>query len=239
MAIPIIPAMTDSEMAICENLTSKIAWLGCQFASEDTGLSHLPQWLPNKTMLILTDEQPFADHKAEHIIQQLSSLRPAEVLLDFQRPPTPETIDLARSLVQALPCPVGVPPAYATDLDCPVFLPPVPLHVPPTEYLQPWLQRQIWLEVALDATEITITPEGSTVKMLPFASPAPEAHRDDTLCCHYSISCEEAALRFYLYRTQEDLFELLDTVNHSSVKYAIALFQELPTTFEYKQSLPE
>jgi hypothetical protein len=32
---------------------------------------------------------------------------------------------------------------------------------------------------------------------------------------------------------------LLDTVSHSSIKYAIALFQELPTTFEYKQSLPE
>lgn len=227
MAIHTILAMTGPEIKNCAVLPSKIAWMACHFSPNDAGISNLPQGLPESSMVILSDEHPFKDHDPERIIHQLSALKPKEVLLDFQRPPTSQTAALARALVQALPCPVGVPPPYAEGLDCPVFLPPVPPHIPLGDHLLPWQNREIWLETALDASEITVTAQGSSTRNSPFAAPVENPHRDTSLHCHYSIREEPNTLRFYLYRTREDVSDLLNFSNFPNIKYALALFQEL------------
>ena len=147
-------------------------------------------------------------------------------MLDFQREHSPAAAVIVHSLVQELPCPVGVPPCYAKELDCPVFLPPVPPHIPADEYLQPWSNREIWLELALDAAEITITPQGSNVQPLLFSAPNGQNHHNNELHCHYCIRANSYEIRFHLYRTQDDLQALVNSITLPNVTRAIGLYSE-------------
>lgn len=231
MAIQTFLAMTGSEIQKCTALPSKIAWMACHFSPSGEGLSDLPGSLPKGSMIIVNDQLPVGNHDPNLIIRQLDRLiqrtHTSSILLDLQQNTTSQSMNMVKALVQALPCPVGVPPDYAGDLDCPVFLPPVPPHVPIEDHLRPWSCREIWLEVALDAAQITVTAQGSNTRLLPFAQPAENAHRDSALHCHYSITEEPEALRFYLYRTREDIADLLCAVNLPNVTHAIGLFQEM------------
>lgn len=231
MAIPLILAMTGCEISKKAELPPRIAWMACHFSPYGTGLSNLPNALPPDSMVIVNDRTPVCGHEPERIAAQLTALTEklhcSSVLLDFQRPDEPEAASIAEAIVRTLPCPVGISAFYARDLPCPVFLPPAPPHIPLDAYIAPWKGREIWLEAALDGSVITITEKGSTVTPLLFADPADHCHADADLLCHYHMDVQPDHIHFHLYRTQEDLADLLTTAEKTNITKAIGLFQEL------------
>lgn len=230
MAIDAILAMTAAEIRANTALPPRIGWFSCHFSPCGTGLSNLPDSLPPGSLLILNDFVPIHGHDPDRIIRQLKESTEKQkceaLLLDFQRE-SGDTAALARAIVDALPCPVGVSELYARDLDCPVFLSPVPPDVPPVEYLKPWRDREIWLDAALEGMEISLTSKGAaTAPLPPYEIPAWK-HWDKTLHCHYSIDLTEAQARFTLFRTEDDLNALLEEAKALGVTRAIGLWQEL------------
>ena len=181
-------------------------------------------------MVILNDRTPPQGHDPELIVRQLRELADVlhykYILLDFQRPGLPENTAVAKALVTGLPYPVGVSELYATELDCPVFLPPAPPHVPLREYLAPWQGREIWLEAALDAVEIVVTQSHCDTVSIPHP-PQADGFLDDSLFCHYITEVSDDAVRFTLWRTKEDLDRLLEAAAAFGVTQAVGLWQEL------------
>lgn len=225
MVLPRYLAMTQAEFTACSSLPEHIAWMACHFSPYGTGLTNLPPALPSGSMVILNDRVPMAGHDPETVLHQLQRLEPHCLLLDFQHPPEPETLDLARFLVQKRSCPVGVPAAYGKDWDCPLFLPPPPLDTPPEAYLSPWQGREIWLEIGLDAMTYTVTEQGAIAGPL---SVIPENGQfDEALFCHYRMDVTPEQAVFSLWRTGKDLDGLLETAKSHGVTKAAGLWQEL------------
>ena len=154
MAMEPFLAMTAAEIRNISVLPGKIAWMACHFSPYGPGLSNLPKMLPDGSVLMVDDVTPPHRHDPVYVAEQLigcvEKWKCSSVLLDFQRAGCKETMAIAESLVKALPCPTVVSEIYARDLDCPVFLPPVPPSVPIEEHLVPWKDREIWLELGLD-----------------------------------------------------------------------------------------
>ena len=227
MALPLYLAMTPGEIAGNFASADHIACLSCHFSPWGRGLSGIPENLPPECLLILDDRTPMNGHDPEHIREALSDslqkLRCIGLLLDFQRPGNPEQQELARLLTASLPCPVGVSEFYARELNCPVFLPPVPADRPVKDYLSPWQGREIWLEAALDGITLNLTQSGCTET--PLTSFPEDGWLDKRLHCHYSIETSENAAIFHLWRTVEDLQALL--ADAPGVTRAIGLWQEL------------
>ncbi len=231
MAIKRYLAMTAAEIGSSASLPPSIAWMACHFSPYGTGLSGCPKALPPKSVLMLDDITPIHGHDPEQIAAQLKdcvdAFACAGVLLDFQRPGNEETEHLVQVLASSLPCPAAVSELYARDVDCPVFLPPAPLHEPLKAYLTPWQGREVWLEMALDGEVITLTESGSRFSSLPPGEAFEGGHREEALHCHYKVALEEKAARFTLWRTREDLDTLLEEAEGAGVKAAVGLYQEL------------
>lgn len=231
MTIPLFLAMTGAEMQKNGPFPPNIAWMACHFSPYGTGISNVPEELPPNSMIILNDRTPVCGHDPERVAEQMAQLAEqlcAEaILLDFQRPDVPETAAIAALAVQRCSCPVGVTEYYAHDLDCPMFVSPVPPHIPLAQHLAPWQGREVWLEAALDGAEIIVSPEGSTYTTCPFPAPAEIGHWDAQLHCHYEIVTAAEQIRFRLFRTDEDLVKLLDAAGQMGVTRAIGLYQEL------------
>ena len=223
-------AMTAAEIRANPDFSSPLGWMACHFSPYGTGLSNLPDALPEGSLLILNDRTPWLGHDPEHIAAQLEACLAAlscrGLLLDFQRPGVPEVAKLSDLLFRRLGFPVGVSEPYAAELDCPVFLPPVPPHRTVEDYLAPWQGREIWLELALDAEEILVTPEGTSILPLPF-SESEEGHREENLHCRYTLQLSEDSARFTLRRTREDLDALLEEAEKYGVTTSVGLWQEL------------
>ena len=115
-------------------------------------------------------------------------------------------MQIAKELLQ-LDCHICVSECYAKNLDCPIFLPPLPLRTPLEEYILPWKDREIWLDTALSCEEITVTPTGSTSRTVCDAPECPLV--DEALHCHYHIELCDDSIVFTLQRTKEDLEALL------------------------------
>ena len=228
MAIKGYLAMTAAEFRIFPPKDQKIAWMACHFSPYGTALSNLPTHLPAGSLLILNDRTPICGHDPELITCQLTLLTEklscAGLLLDFQRPDEPKTAALAAHLIHHLPCLTAVSHLYSKDLDCPIFLPPVPPDTPIEDYLSPWAGRDIWLEAALDGCSLELTESGPQIK--PLADPFTDGHVDDTLCCHYQIDTG-STVTFRLQRTKEDLKRLLDRAEPLGVTHTVGLYQEL------------
>lgn len=228
MALPLYLAQTSIEMA-GNPLPENPAYMACHFSPGGQGLSNLPRKLHPGTLLILDDSIPLDGHDPELISSQLSDLVQqfdcTALLLDFQRRDIPGQGMLARSLCEALPCPVAVSEAYAQGLSCPVFLPPVPPDMPVSDYLHPWQDREVWLEAALDGIILTLTEAGCTVEPL-FGFPA-EGMQDEKLHCRYSIGATATSATFQLWRTGADLNALLKEAAALGVTGAVGLWQEL------------
>ena len=228
MAIQTILAMTAEEIRNAPSAFPGGCIFGCHFSATSQDLVGLPSSLPQGWGLILDDRNPIIQPDLPGLLQQLSRPEPAYIILDFQRPATPNALGLAKEIA-ALPCPAAMPPAYGEHLRCPLFLPPIPPHISAEEYLQPWLHRDIWLELALDAVELSVTAEGSQVKSFPHVAVTDNAHVDSMLHCHYKISHLHDALQFYCYRTEDDVRQLLQSPLPANVKYGVGFFQELHT----------
>lgn len=130
---------------------------------------------------------------------------------------------MAEELV-ALDFPVCVSECYARDLECPVFLPPLPLTVPLSDYIRPWKDREIWLDAALSCEQITVTDQGSSVKATEFTQ-CPFS--DQELHCHYRIVKKDDSVVFTLQRTKDDLNDLLAEADNLGITAAVGLYQEL------------
>ena len=225
MVLPLYLAMTNREFGACTRLPAHPAWMACHFSPYGTGLTGLPPSLPEDAMVILNDRVPISGHDPKYILQQLRNLRCGCFLLDFQRPGCDETAALVKNLCAGLGRPVGVSQLYAEGLDCPVFLPPVPPDTPVDDYFAPWNGREIWLEAALDGVTCRVTPTGT--QALPLPHHPDRGQSDPDLCCHYAILPGDGHVDFHIWRTREDLDELLQKAAPHGVTKAIGLWQEL------------
>lgn len=182
--------------------------------------------------MILNDRTPIHRHDPERIYETLEGLTAASgcrgVLLDFETKKIPEAAALARYLEEKLTCPVIVCGSYATEKSA-VFLPPVPLDMPLSDYLKPWQGREIWLDTALDALEIRLTEQGATQVPIPREAPMEPDRTDARLHCRYRVALEEDAARFTLYRTRETVEAMLQEAENNGVTAAVGLYQEWMT----------
>ncbi len=228
MAIARYLAMTAEEFAADPPNGEQIAWMACHFSPYSTSLSNLPEKLPANSLLILNDSTP-PDHQDPEIVSKmldniLKEHKCFGLLLDFQRQNCPECQDIARELVK-LEFPVCVAESYAKDLDCPVFLPPLPLTVPLTEYIRPWKGRSIWLDTAMSCEEIVITEDGSAFRSTTNVPDCP--HKDMQLHCRYHIAQANDSITFTLHRAKEDLDDLLSEAEALGIEVSVGLYQEL------------
>ncbi len=208
MAIRPFLAMTGLEMEKSPVLPDRCAWMACHFSPYGRGLSNLPRRLPEGAILMVDDITPIHGHNPEVIARQLSecveSFHCPAVLLDFQREGYPQVRDLARHLLETLPCPVGVSAPYAAGLDSPVFLPPIPCHMLPEEAAAPWQGRELWMDWSMEAEIITVTADGASTAPLPCPDRTQAGFQEEALHCHYIIQELPDALQFTLWRTWED-----------------------------------
>ena len=229
MAIGPYLAMTAAEIHSARQLPAKLGWMACHFSPYHTGLTNLPQNLPPGSLLILNDRIPPMNNEPKQVYMELAQVLEAQkckaLLLDFQCPENKKTADMAAALTK-LPFSVAVSQAYAAGLTCPVFLPPAPVERPLQEYLAPYGGREIWLELALDAVEITVTRDGSHRSPVQASSGAMVHHCSERFCrYHIAVSKDKAV--FTLQRTKEDLTDLLSQAEKLGVTQAVGLWQEL------------
>ena len=234
MPLPLNLAMTPSEIAQNPVLSTPPAWMSCHFSEDGTGLTDLPEKLCEDALLILDDHIPCRGHSAAQAVAILRELiarfHCCALLLDFQRPANAETRALAETLLQALPCPVAMPPEYAQKHPCPVFLPPPPLHIPLSKYLYPWRGREIWLEAALCQERITVTGNGISFEPVPLQSSS-AGFFHNTLCCRYNSKVQTDCITFTLFDTPETLKRRLGQAESLGVSRIVGLYQELGTIF--------
>ena len=228
MAIVPYLAMTAAEMRNCSDFPRNTAWLACHFSPYGTGLSNLPRTLPPSSLLIVDDITPIHGHDPEVIARQLMDraevLKLSGILLDFQHPKKQETEELVHYLAEVLPCPVAAPENDSGS--SPIFLPPVPPSLSVKEYLLPWRERDIWLDVSFEGEVLTLSEDGcKTAPLSPWNCPE-DGYQEETLHCHYHISLRENSAVFTLWRTKDDLDKLLKEAETLGVTNAIGLFQE-------------
>ena len=239
MAIAPILAMTAGEMRNISAFPGKVAWMACHFSPYGLGLSNLPKSLPNGSVLMVDDVTPPHGHDPVYVGEQLigcvEKWKCSGVLLDFQRVGCEETMAIAESLVKALPCPTVVSEIYAQDLDCPVFLPPVPPSVPMEEHLALWKDRKIWLELGLDGEILTLTEDGCETTPLPHPDLDAQGFFDEELCCHYQIATNEKSARFTLWRTIDDIDFLWNKAKSHGIMHCVGLYQEIATSLRSSQ----
>lgn len=234
MAIKAYLAMTAAEFYNASHLPREMAWMACHFSPYGTGLSNLPRELPEGAVLIVNDITPIHNHDPETIIRQLSqcieAFRCSAVLLDFQRLPNDETEDLAQHLLQALPCPTVMTENLAWDFDCPILLPPCPLYRPLQTHIQKYMEREIWLEISAEQTDITLYQDHNTIASLPGKEIAAEGFEDAFLHCHYGMEVTSEAIKFHLWRTKEDQAAFLNHAQELGISAVVGLYQEFETS---------
>ncbi len=222
-------AMTAAEFQENEGFPGPMAWMACHFSPYGTGLSNLPQRLPEGSLLMVNDRTPVFGHSPERIARQVaeavSQLGCSGVLLDFQREWEPLTQAIADAIA-ALDCPVGITPPYAGAGKCGVFLPPPPLTVPLEEHLAPWRDRPIWLEAATEAVCIRVDAGGNR-QLPPADSALPYPHKDEKLHCRYRTEVQAQHIDFHLCRDGEMLGALMGQAAALGVQRFVGLYQQL------------
>lgn len=235
MALERFLAMTAAEYGSFSP-KSPIAWMACHFSPYGLGLCNLPESLPEGSILMVDDYTPMCGQDAIYVGQQLiswvSQWQIKAVLLDFQRTGNEDAARLVSHLSQVLPCPLAVSEGYARYATGPVFLPPVPPSVSVQTWLEPWQDREVWLDMALTGETITVTEDGSSTAELPFPHGEEPVFHHKGLHCHYLTDVAENRVTFTLQRTQEDLQALLEEAEALGVTTAVGLYQELHSVGE-------
>ena len=231
MALPLYLAMTAAEMSSISQIPPYFAYMACHFSTYSQGLSNLPAALPEKSVLILNDNFPCQGHSPGLVADQLNSIIDSfhceSLLLDFQRPPCPETAQMISTIISAASRPVAVSAGHGADWGGPIFLPPCPLHIPLEDYLKPWSGRKIWLEAALCQEDVCVTAEGTA-----FIPHFPTDHLeggfyDDSMRCQYHIKEQHDSITFTLFDTPESLEKKLSLAQALGISRAVGLWQEL------------
>lgn len=223
-------AMTELELRRCSQPPAPCAWMACHFSSGDSGLSNMPDMLPEQSLLCIDDSLIPQGHDSQRIAQQVLDLYDrfslSGVVLDFQRPYFSELETIAREIQKAVPCPVAVTEAYADGWEGAVFLPPVPLNQPLDIYFAPWKGRDLWLELDCQRLCMVLSGDGCTCHLSEDALPEP-IFQDDGLHCRYHTALSEDAVVFTLERTWEDLLALTEDGRQYGVSNAVGLYQEI------------
>lgn len=229
MAIPCYLALTAAEFINAEILPEKCAYMACHFSCYGTGLSNLPQSLPAGSIIILNDRTPADRHDPEQIRSQMQALveqhSPAGVLLDFQRPGIPLTQEISRILADTLPCPVAVTLPYAQALSCPIFLAPPPLHKPLKDYIVPYQDREVWLELATETARYIINSEGCVIEQAEDTTLLEPVLSDEAAFCRYHIDVGADRAEFTLQRTVQELTDMLSS--DCTITKTFGLYQQL------------
>lgn len=230
MALTLYLAMTAAEIQNCARPPAHMAWMACHFSPYSSGISNVPELLPEGSVLILNDRIPPQGHDPDLVARQLTEaaqhLSVSRVLLDFQRPNCQETAAIAQAVAASLSCPAGITPAYAEGLACPVFLTPMLRH-PLQELLKQWPGREIWLEAAIDCEGITVTEQGSHVFPAHAPDLASNCHTDEQLHCRYCLKLEDTCACFTVWRSEAELQTLLAEAENLGIECAIGLYQQL------------
>lgn len=230
MAITPYLAMTAAEYAFCENHPPGIAWMACHFSPYSTGLSNLPEALPGGSVLCLNDRTPICGHDpiliAGQLEQCMDRFQCAALLLDLQRWPCEETERFLKVLLEALPRPPVLAAHWAKNFTCPVFLPPCPLHRTLAEHIKPWAGRDLWLELDSSGETLLLTSHGCQHSVLHRQELPDTGMNDRELHCSYDIEVLPEAVRFRLWRNQEDLSGFLEEAENLGVAGALGLYQE-------------
>ena len=236
MVLPLYLALTAAEISSVSSLPDRCAYMACHFSPYTEGISNIPASLPNGAMLILNDRFPCQGHSADLVANQISEtvlrLGCESVLLDFQRPAEPESRCIVSRILSALSCPIAVTEAFATNLNCPVFLSPSPLHLPLSDYLAPWQGREIWLEAALCQEEILITEKQVHTNSIFPTEQLRDGFYDEDLRCNYRTQISENSVRFTLFDTLESMNQKLQMAAQLGVARAVGLWQELGNSFK-------
>ena len=229
MGLPLYLAITEPEYQNCPELPGQLAWMACNFSSCSNGLSNIPPQLPEKSLLLVSDQFPPQGHDPSLVAQQLrssvSKLNAAGVILDFQRPYNTETAEIVLQIQAALPCPMAVTTTYLQDWNGGVILPPIPVDVTPEDHIKPYAGREIWLEMDTTGEILTLTSDGCSRQPLT-ESPPEASFQDDQLCCHYHTRVLKDRAIFSLWRTREDMDSLLSKAQALGVRLAIGLYQQ-------------
>lgn len=224
-------AMTAAEIQNTDPLPEKIAYMACHFSPYSTGISNVPASLPPGSMLILNDVTPICKHKpkdiADQICQCIQDNNCTSLLLDFQREPTEDMKAVTKAILEAAECPTAVTAPMAEVFSCPVFLPPCSPIQPLEAYLGQWHQHKIWIEVTTAPTVVTITHNGCQWIQGESKSEDSNVHQDSHLHCHYTIHPEKDSAVFTLWRTQQDLDDLLTQAESMGVTQAVGLYQQM------------
>ena len=207
----------------------RFAYMALHFSPYGKGLSHLPESLAEGSILLLDDSLQPTAHDPETVTEQLKELvkrfSPAAVLLDFQRPITTQLQIMAEAITKALPCPVGITEAYAKEFGCPVFLPPPPVNKALGDYIEPWKKQGVYLEIAPDGLEFTVTEAGSSaIPIIPVSGLPLE---DKRLHCHYNVEVLQDKAVFTICRYKEDLARLVQEAEDLGVLGCVGLYGEL------------
>lgn len=220
-------AMTASEM---NNASAKrTAYMALHFSPYGTGLTNLPQALPENSILLLDDSMQIQHHDPTLIAQQLKELvnkfSVSALLLDFQRGTSDAGKAIVSHILQALPCTVAVTEAYAREFHCPVFLSPTPVNQAPADHLSAWLKQGVYLEIAPEAAQFSVTETSVTTSALPTGNNLPLS--DERLHCHYNVEVGSGKVIFTLERTKEDLSALAQEAYQLGALGVVGLYQEL------------
>lgn len=234
MAIPYYLAMTAEEIAASPVLPGNIGWMACHFSPYATGLTNLPEDLPEGSLLILNDRVPIHGHDPKLIARELAETMERfscrGLLLDFQNPGCGETAHFFEYLTAHAQYPVGVTEAYAKEASI-LFLPMIPATVPVREYLLPYAGQEIWLEISPAGQTIELTAEGTRFSD-EWIVPALPGFSDDELHCHYHIEEQEDRFLFHVWRSADDLKALMEEAEGCGVKLCVGLYQELQRSIE-------
>ena len=233
MVLPLYLALTAADFSVLPSPSFPCAYMACHFSPYSEGLSGIPESLPKKAMLILNDRMACAGHSPDLAAGQLadavSRLSCESVLLDFQRPPEPESLALVKTIIKKLPCPAAVTEGFAEPFDCPVFLSPAPLHIPLDQHMAPWSNREIWLEAALCQEEVLITGKGMACNPIFPTEQLEGGFYDEALRCCYRTQITGESINFTLFDTPESLEKKLELATELGVSRAVGLWQELGT----------
>ena len=227
MALPLYLAMTREEIDSYP-LPAHLAYMACHFSAYGKGLQDVPARLPEGSMLILDDRIPVWDHDprqvAEELLQAVRRLGCGSLLLDFQRPGNHRTEEILQILSRDVVIPWAVTEHYAVGADCAVLVgapaPNKPLRV------GRWEGRELWLEVAVETVQYTVTETASTAAQL---SQGPDSYpqRDDGLCCSYQVEALEDRAIVTVSRTLEDLQKLMAQAESMGFACGVGLHQQL------------
>lgn len=219
-------AQTCQEMK--QFTAEKTAYMACHFSPYGFGLSNLPEQLPAGSILLLDDSMPPNGHNPKIVATELKNCIDqfgiSAVLLDFQGEFSEESMEMVRHLTDTLPCPVAVTEEYAKEAACPVFLSPTPVNMAVNDHIAPWLQQGVYLEIAPESEQFTVTEKGCTSLLVRCAETLPLV--DARLHCHYHVEVFPQKAIFTLQRTTEDLIALAKDAKQLGASGVVGLYQE-------------